>query len=292
MKIEKIEFSDEQYPRLLRNIKNPPKQLYILGNAELLNNYGIAVIGSRNCTEIGAKNARKFAEQLSSVGICINSGMARGIDTQAHIGAMKEAGKTVAVLGCGLNNIFPKENTKLFNDILENGGAIISEYEPNEEAESKKFIQRNRIVSGMSIGVLVVEAAINSGTGITARFARQEGKPVFAIPHNINEKLGKGTNHLLQLGAKCVLDAQNILDEYIFLKDLKIHNLNETKLDLNKIPNEYKDIYMCIENKSCNIDTICKLTSKSITDVNAILTMMELDGLIKRLPGNIYDLAD
>ena len=122
-------------------------------------------------------------------GVCINSGMAKGIDTGAHIGAIDEIGKTVAVLGCGLNNIYPKENKDLFYKIIDNGGAVISEYENNAEAESKKFIERNRIVSGMSIGVLVIEAAYRSGTSITAKFAMQEKKPIFCIPHDISDKL-------------------------------------------------------------------------------------------------------
>lgn len=288
MQIEKIDFNDERYPKLLRTIKKPPKQLYLLGNADLLNKNSIAIIGSRKCSDVGAKIAKKFSTELSNVGICIISGMAKGIDTMAHIGAIKNIGKTIAVLGCGLNRIYPKENARLFYDIIDKGGAVISEYEPDEDIESRKFIQRNRIVSGIARGVLVVEAAVRSGTGITAQFAFQEKRPVFCIPHNIDEKLGKGTNKLMQKGAKCVVNAQNILDEFNELKDLKIVDTNERESVLKEIPSKYEELYKIIKKSPCSADIICKKTNKSIIEINCELTMMELEGFIKRIPGNSF----
>ena len=203
-------------------------------------------------------------------------------------------GKTVAVLGCGLNNIYPKENIELFHKIIDNGGAVISEYENDEEAESKKFIQRNRIVSGMSIGVLVVEAAFRSGTSITAKFARAEGKPIFCIPHEISYKLGVGTNKLLKNGAKCVVTAEDILSEYEALKELKIDNNNiickqETKIE--EIPKEYRSIYTAISKEPTHINLICKKTNLEITEVNAGLTILELEGYVNRLPGNVFTVS-
>lgn len=225
-------------------------------------------------------------------GVCINSGMAIGIDTQAHLGAIRERGKTVAVLGCGLNKIYPKQNEKLFYEIIENGGAVISEYENNAEAESKKFIQRNRIVSGMSIGVLVVEAAFRSGTSITAKFARQEGKKLFCIPHDISDKLGIGTNKLLKNGAKCVITAEDILNEYEDLKKLKIEKIsNEGKINIEEIPEEYRELYKSINNKETHISLICQKTKLNITEVNAGLTILELEGYINRLPGNMFTIV-
>ena len=225
-------------------------------------------------------------------GVCINSGMAIGIDTQAHLGAIKEVGKTVAVLGCGLNKIYPKENTELFNKIIDNGGAVISEYESNEEAESKKFIQRNRIVSGMSIGVLVIEAAFRSGTSITARFAREEGKPIFCIPHEISYKLGVGTNKLLKSGAKCVVSVEDILNEYEDLKKLKVNtnNIYETVINIEEIPKDYREIYNCLTKGEIHINEICKKTKMNITEVNSGLTILELEGYVNRLPGNMFTL--
>lgn len=224
-------------------------------------------------------------------GICINSGMALGIDTEAHLGAIDEVGKTVAVLGCGLNRIYPKENKELFHKIIENGGAIISEYRNNEEAESKKFIERNRIVSGMSIGVLVVEAAHRSGTSITARFARAEQKPIFCIPHDISDKLGVGTNKLLKHGAKCVVTPEDILQEYEFLKQLKIDTSKEiynSKVNIEEIPEEYRNIYKCLGTEAVHINAICQKTRLNMTELNAGLTILELEGYINRLPGNNF----
>lgn len=291
MKIRKFMYEDYEYPKILKNIKNPPKQLNVLGNADLLNEPGIAIIGSRNCTDVGRKISRNFAQRLSSVGVCINSGMALGIDTEAHLGAISETGKTIAVLGCGLNKIYPKENKELFYKIIDNGGAVISEYENDIDAESKFFIQRNRIVSGMSIGVLVVEAAHRSGTSITARFAMEEKKPIFCIPHDISAKLGVGTNRLLQNGAKCVVTVEDILQEYEFLKDLKVINKQsecKAKLKLNEIPKEYRALYQCLGDEPIHINNICQKTKLDITEVNSSLTILELEGFIERLPGNMF----
>lgn len=293
MKIEKIKYNDERYPKLLKKIKEPPKQLYVLGNTKILNKPGIAIIGSRKCTEAGKKIAKNFASKLSSAGICINSGMAIGIDTQAHLGALSRTGETIAVLGCGLNNIYPKENEELFYKIINNGGAIISEYEKNIQPESKRFIQRNRIVSGMSIGVLVIEAAYRSGTSITAQFAKKEKKPVFCIPHDISDKLGIGTNRLLQKGAKCVVSANDILKEYDFLSELNINcakcdNEKKENIDINLIPKEYVEIYKFLSNEPIDINDIYRNIKLEIKEISAGLTILELEGYINQLPGNKY----
>lgn len=284
-------YEDDEYPKILKNTKNPPKQLHVLGNMDLLNEPGIAIIGSRNCTEVGRKIARNFAQKLSSVGVCINSGMALGIDTEAHLGAISETGKTVAVLGCGLNKIYPKQNKELFYKIIDKGGAVISEYEDNTEAASKLFVERNRIVSGMSIGVLVVEAAHRSGTSITARFAMEEQKPIFCIPHDISAKLGVGTNRLLQNGAKCVVTVEDILQEYESLKDLKVDNKQnnyEKKLNIEEIPKEYRAVYQCLGNEPVHINNICQKTNLDITEVSSTLTILELEGYVNRLPGSTF----
>lgn len=220
--------------------------------------------------------------------------MAKGIDSEAHIGAIDEDGKTVAVLGCGLNNIYPKENRELFYKIIDNGGAVISEYENNVEAESKRFIERNRIVSGMSIGVLVVEAAYRSGTSITAKFAMKDKKPIFCIPHDISDRLGIGTNKLLQNGAKCVVTAEDILKEYEFLKELKVNNEignYEKKINIAEIPKEYREIYKSVGNEPTHINKIYQKTKLNITDINAGLTILELEGYINRLAGNTFVLS-
>ena len=223
-------------------------------------------------------------------GICINSGLAVGIDTAAHLGAIDEIGKTVAVLGCGLNKVYPKENEELFRRIIEKGGAVISEYDNNAEAESFRFVERNRIVSGLSIGVLVVESAYRSGTSITANFALQQQKPVFCIPHNISDKLGVGTNKLLKTGAKCVVTPEDILNEYEMFKEVKIKKENINSLNIESIPKEYKPIVKMLVDKPVHINELCKKAKLSITEISADLTILELEGYIKKLPGNMYTL--
>lgn len=194
----------------------------------MLNENIISIIGSRSCTENGIKLATKFAKGLSKQGIVIASGMAVGIDSAAHRGTLKAKGKTIAVLGSGFNNIFPKENINLYNEIIKNDGLVITEYEPNIEPSSKRFLERNRIVSGLSIGILVVEAAHRSGTSVTARLATEQEKKIFVLPHEIGDIHGVGTNRLIRNGAILVTSPKEIIEEFEFLefKELKINKTN------------------------------------------------------------------
>jgi len=186
--IKIIKKEDKLYPKKLLSISNSPKQLYALGNLNLLNKLSIAIIGSRKCTEYGSMQGHHFSKELAKNDICIISGMAMGIDTSAHIGAKEEIGKTIAVLGSGFNYIFPEENTELFFDILKNDGCIITEYSPDTKVQSKNFPIRNRIISGLSNGVLIVEAKEKSGSMITARLAQKQNKKIYCIPGNIDNK--------------------------------------------------------------------------------------------------------
>ena len=285
--IKKIIIGNEAYPEILKSIPNPPKQLYVLGDEKILSEKSVAIIGSRVCTEEGAKIAEKFAKELSKNGICIISGMAKGIDTAAHIGALKAGGKTIAVLGSGFKHIFPKENKKLFESILENGGAVLSEYDENTKPEAKGFIKRNRIVSGLSEGVLIIEAKYRSGTAITADFARKQGKKIFCIPHSLEQKEGIGTNRQIQNGAKLVISPQEIIEE-LEIKVDKTSELKETEIEVINVPDEYIPIYKYITEKPINIDEICKKTKMEISKVNYILTMLELEGYIEQLPGKFF----
>lgn len=283
----KIEIEDDAYPSNLRNIQYPPKKLYVLGNEKLLKEKCISIVGSRACTEKGIEIAKKFAKDLCSHNLCIVSGMALGIDTAAHIGALKAGGKTIAVLGSGFKYIFPKENNKLFNQILENGGAIISENEENVQVSPQGFVLRNRIVSGLSMGVLVVEAKHRSGTSITADFAFKQGKKVFCIPHGIEEKEGVGTNRLIKRGAKLVTCPQDILDE-LKIKTKKIEQEIELSDNYELVPEEYMPVYKYISKTPINVDELCKKTKLEISKVNYILTMLELEGYIEQLPGKNF----
>ena len=281
-----IDLENEKYPEKLRNIQKPPKQLYVLGDENILNTKSVAIIGSRVCTPEGAKLAENFAKELSKKGICIISGMARGIDTSAHIGALKAGGKTVAVLGSGFNHIFPAENIGLFSKIIENGGAVVTEYKEDTKPSQNGFVQRNRIVSGLSDGVLIIEAKHRSGTAITASFARSQGKKIFCIPHGLEQREGIGTNRQIKMGAKLVTEAQEIIEELkMEVKEIK----NEEKnIEILNVPKEYMPVYKYITENPINVDVICKKTKLEISRVNYLLTMMELEGYIEQLPGKNF----
>lgn len=211
-----------------------------------------------------------------------------GIDSAAHIGALEKTGKTIAVLGSGLNNIFPKENIKIFHKIIESGGLVISEYPPSTEASSKRFLERNRLVSSLSIGVLVVEAAYRSGTSVTCKFAFEQGKKVFCIPHGLNDKHGVGTNVLLKRGARLVTSARDIVESFDFLNykdDLEIKstkNNNQVNESNKKIDKKYIDVYNCLIGPPLKINEICNILNKPINEVNNALFMLELDGLVEK----------
>lgn len=211
-KVVKIYMNSKFYPERLRYIDSPPKQLYCLGNLELLNyKNNIAMIGSRNCSLYGERVAKDFAFNLAKEDVCIVSGLAKGIDSFSHIGALNAKGKTIAVLGSGLDNVYPKENAKLMESIIKNDGLVISEYPLGTKALKQNFPSRNRIISGLSDSVLVVEARKNSGTNITVDFALEQGKDVFVIPGNIYSKTSDGTNYLITEGAIPVLNYEDIL---------------------------------------------------------------------------------
>ena len=180
--MELIEIDDKRFPNKLKEVKNPPLKLYVEGEIQNLNENCIAVIGSRNWTEYGKKWCEIFVQELVKYNVVIVSGMANGIDSVAHNTAINSGGKTIAVLPCGLNNIYPPENLSLYKKIIQSGGTVITEYEPEEKAESKKFLDRNRIVSGLSFAILVVEAAHRSGTSVTAKIAKSQMRDVYAIP--------------------------------------------------------------------------------------------------------------
>ncbi len=283
MEIEEIKYEDKDFPKALRTIENPPKKLYVLGNKKILNNKGFSIVGSRDCTKQGIENAKMFSANIAKAGFTIISGMAKGIDTAAHIGALKVKGKTIAVLGNGPNVIFPPQNKEVYNKILKNGGAIISEYKKDEKPEAEKFRQRNRIVSGLGLGLLVVEAEKRSGTSITARYAKEQGKDIFCVANARENRKGIGTNILIQKGAKLVLDPSDIIKNYTEknCKQISIEDLEKDKyLDLSGIKKEYKEIYKILL-KERSINDISKKTGIPIKELYEMLFMMELEGIIE-----------
>lgn len=275
-----ININNEIYPSKLKEIKNPPKKLYMRGNLELVQNNSIAVVGSRECTSYGFYKAYEFSKELSKKRICVISGLAEGIDTAAHLGAMHQKGKTIAVLGTGLNKIFPEENEILAESIIKNDGLIISECGLNQERKSENFPKRNRIMSGLSDGILVVEAKNKSGTLITARYAKEQGKKVFCFPGNISSINSRGTNELIKNGAILVTEIKDILDEFT------IDNEEQNKKE--EVKQEYKKVYKVLTNTPIHINEICKKTNSTMAEVNQIITMLEIEGLIKSLPNNQF----
>lgn len=281
-----INYKENTYPKELLKLKSPPLNLYVEGNFELLNKEIIAIVGSRNCSEYGWKQAKKFSTALSQNGICIISGLAMGIDSISHISAMNNVGRTIAVLGAGFNNIYPKENKELFNKILENNGCVISEYPPEEKVNTKNFQRRNEIISALAFGVLVIEAGYRSGSTITANLAFKQGKKVFSIPSNIDSKLGIGTNSLIQKGAKLVTNVKDILREINMNKCKDIEQ--EWKYESKNVPIKYKNVYEIIGNMPIDINTICRRAELPIQDVSEQLTMLELNEYIRALPGDMF----
>ena len=211
--ITRLSINDNNYPQKLKNIYNPPQALNCMGNIELLNNLSIAIVGCRRASSYGLKIAGIFADKLSNCGITIVSGLALGIDSMAHKCSYKNIGKTIAVLGSGLGQIYPKENESLFKSIIENGGLIVSEFDDDTVPYKENFPRRNRIISGLSSGVIVVEAKKKSGTMITVNHALEQGKDVFVIPGNIDSINSSGTNELIKEGAKLVTNYEEILQE-------------------------------------------------------------------------------
>lgn len=284
----KIKIEDNNYPKQLTKIDNPPKQLYLEGNIKLLNIPGIAIIGSRTCTSYGKRVATDFASKLSEYGVAIVSGMAKGIDSFAHKGALEVGGSTIAVLPCGLNNIYPEENKKLFKDIIENNGLVITEYKENEKADYNKFLERNRIVSGLTIGTLVIEGGHRSGTSVTANLAKEQGKKVFCIPSSLENKKGITPNKLIKEGAFLVTEVEDIIIQYpeFNLKRQKVKKIDKKD---ECVEDEYKDVYNALKyEKELHINEIARIVNLSINEVSYKLMMLELQGKIVSFPRNNY----
>lgn len=268
-----IKNTDSLYPKRLLTIKNAPKQLYVEGDETLLNKQAIAIVGTRMPSEYGIKVANDFAKELSNQNYCVISGLAQGIDTYAHMGAKCGKGKTVAVLGAGFNHIYPKQNTKLYQDIIEEGGCIVSEYDSNEEVKPENFPKRNRIISGLAMGVLIIEARYRSGSSITAKFAIEQNKEIFCVPGNIDKPTSYIPNEYIKNGAFLVTSAMDIINYYPIKKEEK--NIDE----------DYKELYQYINEIPISSNELCKLTNLSIATVNERLIYMEIEGLIKNVAG-------
>ena len=288
--MKKIFIEEKIYPKKLKEISDPPSVLYAEGNLELLKSYSIAIIGSRQASDNGKKLAKKFSSELSSCGITIVSGLARGIDTIAHTYSYNQKGKTIAVLGSGFNKLFPPENIDLYKKILEEDGLVVSEYPPNTEADSLKFPERNRIISGLSNGIIVIEAKSRSGTSITAKFAKEQHKPVFVLPHEIDSPHGIGTNRLLKKGAIPITDTADVLDKLKLTEFKEIYKKNKKSNKLSKANYNFSDlkqasIFNLINEKPISANDLSRNSGFSVNEVLSILFILEMNGYIKKVQG-------
>lgn len=277
---------DKEYPDSLRKIKNSPQKLWCVGNISLLKENAISVIGSRNNTEYGKKWCEEFTRDLIKYNLTIVSGMAKGIDSIAHKTALKYKGNTIAVLPSGLENVYPKENIELYHEIIKNNGLVISEYDLNFKANKETFLERNRIVSGLSLGTLVIEASKVSGTGITARISKSEGKQVFCIPGNLGNLKSVGTNKLIQKGAFLVTSVQDIISNYSFLNEVVINKNNEED-KYDEISKDLKNIYLAVKNGAKDVNSIVRICKNNVNEILTKITMLEIQGKIEKVNGNL-----
>jgi len=277
---------DEEYPSLLKKIYDPPLILNVIGKFNDKDKYSIAVVGTRQPTNYGKVQAEKIVHDLVNQNITIVSGMARGIDSVAHQTALKNDGRTIAVIGSGLDIIYPAENKKLFNQIADNG-VIISEFKLGTQPNAENFPKRNRIISGISLGTLVVETAITGGAMQTARLALDQNREVFAVPGNLGVRQSEGANLLIQRGeAKLVKSAEDILLELeLKLKPVLGKNIPKQQKDLTIFEER---IYNCLLNEPLQIDKIAEITDQSTSDCLVHLLSLEFKGMVKQLPGKMF----
>ncbi|WXR61843.1 DNA-processing protein DprA [Peptostreptococcaceae bacterium AGR-M142] len=292
--IKIITISSALYPKYLKEIYNKPYVLTYRGNANLLNNFSIAIVGSRKASNYGFECAKKFAKELSEKEITVISGLALGIDSVSHRNSYNECGRTIAVLGSALDYIYPKQNKILFDEIIKNDGLVISEYPLYTPPVKGNFPMRNRIISGISRGVLVVEASKRSGSLITADFALEQGRNVYAIPSSIYSKMGIGTNNLIKQGAKLVSNIDDILQdfemEFDILKKHGIYN-NEEKNNFNDLSKIEKRLVEIIENSGeIDIEMLSLKSNIPIKDVIGVLNILEIKGIVLELRNKIYSL--
>jgi DNA processing protein len=268
--------ADSEYPQFLLNTADPPLLLYVKGRLDLLNAKSLAVVGSRNASAQGLRNAEAFAKSISDAGLCIVSGMAHGIDAAAHLGGLQGAGSSVAVIGTGLDKVYPAANRELAHRLAQEG-TIISEFPLGTPPLAANFPRRNRIISGLSLGCLVVEASVQSGSLITARMALEQGREVFAIPGSIHSPQSKGCHALIKQGAKLVENARDILEELGYQSTAKTVGI---------APEHPLFVHLGFDPLAA--ETLAQRSGLTIGELSAILLQLELDGIVASLPGGLY----
>ncbi|ABR48887.1 DNA protecting protein DprA [Alkaliphilus metalliredigens QYMF] len=279
---------DTNYPEKLRHIYRPPFVLYQRGKLNMAKP-GIAIVGARKATPYGKWVAQKFAQELAAYHIGVISGLALGVDTASHQGALQKEGYTIAVLGCGLEQCYPASNQMLFNKIIESDGCILSEYAPGTPPLKHHFPMRNRIISALSDGVVIIEAGKRSGAMITVECGIDQGKEIYAVPGNINSGQSYGPNNLIQQGAKPLLEISNIIEDLE-----KIYRLEspQTAEQLERDLSEKEIlVYKVIEENPVSIDAVINRTGIHISELSALLTILEIKGFITQLSGNTFTVS-
>lgn len=274
---------DEDYPRYLKEIPQPPPVLYVRGEIAIEDEWSVAIVGTRKVTHYGREITEKFAKRLAEHNITVVSGLARGVDGIAHKAAMDAGGRTLAVLGCGVDIVYPPEHKKIAQQMIKQG-ALISDYAPGTAPESYNFPPRNRIISGLSRAVIVIEAGVKSGALITAEFAADQGREVYAVPGNINSVQSKGTNKLILNGAKPLVDIHDLLT------DLEVELIQEHQNFRKITPTGQSEtvLFGVLAEHPLHIDEIIFKSALPVAEVTAQLTMMELKGMVKHIGGMKY----
>jgi DNA processing protein len=279
-----VTFTDKSYPNNLKQIYDPPPLLYVRGDLQAKDDLAISMVGSRLSSSYGRMITERIAGDMARHGVTIVSGMARGIDSAAHRGALSAGGRTIAVLGCGVDIVYPPENRRLFEEITAHG-AVISEFPMSTPPEGTNFPRRNRIISGLSLGVVVVQADSRSGSLITAGLALEQNRDVFAVPGNVGMARSRGTNRLIKQGAKLVESADDILEE--ILPRFQHQGLEPTDVKPS-LEDEEERVFRIIEDEPAHIDSIIAQTGMDASRVSAILLQLELKGLVQQLPGKRF----
>ncbi|OGT37395.1 MAG: DNA protecting protein DprA [Gammaproteobacteria bacterium RIFCSPHIGHO2_12_FULL_38_14] len=286
-----LTYTDDDYPFLLKQIPDPPLVLYVKGNKSILSQQQLAIVGARHPTQEGKTNAEQFAFSLSRANLVVTSGLAIGIDSASHRGALLAKGHTIAVLGTGLHHIYPRSNHKLADEIVSNGGALISEFPLTTPPYSYNFPRRNRIIAGLSLGVLVVMAAIKSGSLITARYALDFNREIFALPGSIHHPLQKGCHYLIKQGAKLVENETDILEELgIICKTNPPFEGNSLSYQ-NDLSPEYQQLLQRIDYEVTDLDTILLQSRLTAGEVSSMLLILELNGYIQTTVGGYIRVA-
>jgi DNA processing protein len=283
--VDVISFWDNSYPDILKKIYDPPGLLFVKGALNSKDEKAIGIVGTRVPSQYGRMVTEQFCKDLTSHGLTIISGLARGIDTIAHDAALKEKGRTIAVLGCGIDRLYPPENKKLADRIAQNG-AVISEYPMGTLPEARNFPKRNRIISGLSLGVLIVEAGKKSGALITAFQALEQNREVFAIPGPINSGKSIGANQLIKEGAKLVQGAFDIIQELSGV--LKTSGYTVSSQSIPKLDIGEQLVYDILSGMPMHVDQIARQADKSVPEILSILLTLELYGLVKQLSGKMF----